>query len=326
MGHIIEPLVLGKRAGLSPFSMVAAASFWTLLWGPAGLLLAAPITMAIVVLGRYVPGLEFLSILLGDDPPLRPDQEFYQRILSGDALAAAAQIEASIEASPIAEAADQIVMPSLQLASADQRRGRLDSDQIDALRQTMCHVTELIADTQPAREAPRGSTQVLIVPARGMIDAAAACFVADIAQLTTSHVVTTSRSGSGLTAIADASVQARRSGSEASIDTFIIVTAGGIQRHHLPFVVRRALREFPQTRLLVLDWGSRDSQVAGFERQATVCGSVVDVLSRLECVSAADAVPDIVNHPRTSLTEPFRDGISKTAMTAAADSIETSGG
>ena len=66
VGHIIEPMVLGKGVGLSPLAMVAAASFWTLVWGPIGLLLAAPLTMCIVVLGQYIPRLEFMSVLLGD--------------------------------------------------------------------------------------------------------------------------------------------------------------------------------------------------------------------------------------------------------------------
>src|SRR5689334_4267008 len=64
MGQVLEPIFLGRRAGLSPFAMVLATSFWTLIWGPIGLVLAAPLTLIIVVLGRYVPDLEFLSVLL----------------------------------------------------------------------------------------------------------------------------------------------------------------------------------------------------------------------------------------------------------------------
>ena len=93
MGQVLEPLVLGRRAGLSPFAMVLSTSFWTLAWGPIGLVLAAPITLVLVVLGKYIPDLEFLTVLLGDEPPLSQQQDLYHRFLSGDVYAAMSQIE-----------------------------------------------------------------------------------------------------------------------------------------------------------------------------------------------------------------------------------------
>ena len=103
MGQVLEPLVLGRRAGLSPFAMVLSTSFWTLAWGPIGLVLAAPITLVLVVLGKYIPDLEFLTVLLGDEPPLSEHQDLYHRFLSGDAYGAMSQIEeATKESSPAA--------------------------------------------------------------------------------------------------------------------------------------------------------------------------------------------------------------------------------
>ena len=68
MGNVIEPVVQGQRTGLSPLAIVLSAAFWTLLWGPIGLLLAIPLTVVLVVLGRHVERLEFLHVLLGDTP------------------------------------------------------------------------------------------------------------------------------------------------------------------------------------------------------------------------------------------------------------------
>ena len=84
MSQAVEPLLYGHSTGLSPFSVVVAATFWTWLWGPIGLILYTPLTLCLVVLGRHVERLEFLDIILGDRPPLTPVESFYQRILAGD--------------------------------------------------------------------------------------------------------------------------------------------------------------------------------------------------------------------------------------------------
>ena len=84
MGQLIEPLVYGHSTGLTPVSVVIATIFWTWLWGPIGLILATPLTLCLVVLGRHVYGLEFLEVLLGDRPALSPAESFYQRMLAGD--------------------------------------------------------------------------------------------------------------------------------------------------------------------------------------------------------------------------------------------------
>ncbi|MEQ1672807.1 MAG: AI-2E family transporter, partial [Hyphomicrobium sp.] len=145
MGHVVEPHVLGRKAGISPFAMVASASFWTLIWGPVGLVLAAPLTMVIVVLGRYVHGLEYFSVLLGDEPPLRPEQEFYHRLLSGDSISAADAFELELSQQTPGGAADGLVLPALGLAALDHRTGRLDEDQIARIKATMDELREITA-------------------------------------------------------------------------------------------------------------------------------------------------------------------------------------
>ena len=128
MGQVLEPLVLGRRAGLSPFAMVLSTSFWTLAWGPIGLVLAAPITLVLVVLGKYIPDLEFLTVLLGDEPPLSQQQDLYHRFLSGDVYAAMSQIEELGDESSPEAVLDAVVFPALKLAARDRKRGRLDSE------------------------------------------------------------------------------------------------------------------------------------------------------------------------------------------------------
>ena len=119
MGQVLEPLVFGHSTGLSPIAVIAAATFWTWLWGPIGLLLAVPLTVCLVVLGRHVDRLEFLEVMLGDSPPLDPEETFYQRALAGDADALAEQAEKCLKEQSLAEFLDGVALPALRLAQAD---------------------------------------------------------------------------------------------------------------------------------------------------------------------------------------------------------------
>jgi hypothetical protein len=93
VSNIVEPLVYRGTTGLSSVALIAAATFWTWLWGPIGLLLSTPMTVCLVVLGRHVPRLRFLDILLGNEPVLTPTETFYQRLLANDPEEATEQAE-----------------------------------------------------------------------------------------------------------------------------------------------------------------------------------------------------------------------------------------
>ena len=148
MGHVIEPLLLGPKAGLSPFAMLASAAFWALVWGPIGLILAAPLTLTMIVVGRHVNGLKFMTVLLGDEPALSPEQQFYHRLLASDALGAAQQLEkASVDKSLI-EIGDGIVLPALHLAAADFDRHQFDREQAQSILDTSIETSRLF---EPAR-------------------------------------------------------------------------------------------------------------------------------------------------------------------------------
>ena len=82
--NIVEPLVYGRSAGLSPIAIILAALFWTWLWGPVGLLLATPLTVCVAVMGRYIPELGYLNVILGVEPVLTPQARFYQRLVAMD--------------------------------------------------------------------------------------------------------------------------------------------------------------------------------------------------------------------------------------------------
>ena len=144
-GQVLEPLIFGHSTGLSPVAIILSASFWTWLWGPVGLVLATPLTVCLVVIGRHVERLKFLDIMLGDRPPLTPPQLVYQRMLAGDPMEAAEQAHDHLKNASLEDYYDTILLKGLQLAEVDNRLGRLNEERLDRIVAT---VDELAADLE----------------------------------------------------------------------------------------------------------------------------------------------------------------------------------
>lgn len=292
MGQVVEPLVLGKSAGLSPFAMVIALSLWTLLWGPVGLILAVPITLTIVVLGRYVPGLEFMSVLLGDEDPLTADQRFYNRLLSKDASAAIAEIEDDNEESSLITLTDDVVLPALQLASSDYNLDRLDDKHLTDMRETMNLVSEAFADTgglQSMSAKTKHATSLIVIPARGPVDKMAADF---LATLLTSYTPYSARStsASGLTAVADAKSSLDKSDDKPAV---VIATTGSSDSAQLRLIVNRAAANFPQNPVFVAGLGQRGKAVTIEARDANFQGHWTSFRQLVERLRAPNAEVEI---------------------------------
>ncbi len=142
-GQVLEPLIFGHSSGLSPVAIIVSASFWTWLWGPVGLVLATPLTVCLVVVGRHVDRLQFLDIMLGDQPALSPPQLLYQRLLAGDPIEAAEQAREFLKTASLEDYYDSILTDGLALAAADSRLGHLNSERLDRITDT---VSELVDD------------------------------------------------------------------------------------------------------------------------------------------------------------------------------------
>jgi predicted PurR-regulated permease PerM len=142
-GQVLEPVIFGHSSGLSPVAIIVSASFWTWLWGPVGLVLATPLTICLVVVGRHVDRLQFLDIMLGDQPALTPSQLIYQRLLAGDPIEAAEQAREYLKTAPLENYYDSILTGGLGLAAADNRLGHLDAERLDRITAT---VRELVGD------------------------------------------------------------------------------------------------------------------------------------------------------------------------------------
>ena len=157
MGQVVEPMVYGHSTGLSPVSVVIAAIFWTWLWGPIGLLLATPLTLCLVVLGRHVDRLEFLDVMLGDRPALTPVESFYQRMLAGDPDEAHEQADQLLKERPLSSYYDEVALKGLKLAANDATRGVLNEVQVELIKDSICELVEDLGaqhkDVQPTGNA-----------------------------------------------------------------------------------------------------------------------------------------------------------------------------
>jgi len=142
VGNFLEPLIYGAHTGISSFAILFAAIFWTLIWGPIGLLLSTPLTVCLVVLGRHVPALSFLNIMLGDQPVLPPEAHYYQRLLASDQVEAKQVLEDYLKTNSLEDLYDSVLIPALALAEQDRHHDDLE----EITEQFICKSTKELLD------------------------------------------------------------------------------------------------------------------------------------------------------------------------------------
>ena len=152
--NVVEPLLFGHTTGVTPIALLVAAAFWTLLWGPIGLVLSTPLTLCLVVLGQHVPRLKFLALLLGDEPALAPHATYYQRLLARDPKEAQQVAVQHAAANGAERVYDDVLVPALVLARHDRRLGGLSAEDAEYVLQTTREIlTQLEAPTAAAEPA-----------------------------------------------------------------------------------------------------------------------------------------------------------------------------
>ena len=150
---VLETVLYAGAAGVSSVALLVAVAFWTWLWGPLGLLMATPLTVCLVVLGKHVPGLEFVGTLMADTPALAPEYGYYQRLLARDQSEAADLIERHIKTEPPGSVYDALLLPALNYAERDRLEQRLSPDEetavIEATRELLSDAAESIRRLRP---------------------------------------------------------------------------------------------------------------------------------------------------------------------------------
>lgn len=195
VSNFVEPVLYGAHTGISSLAILVAAVFWTTLWGPVGLILSTPLTVCLIVLGRYVPQLKFLEVVLGDEPVLTPAQRFYQRLLATDLEEARAIADAYLKDHSLESAYETIFIPALGLAEQDYQTDALD----DGARRFMFRSTRaliddlgnqaeeeaLVAETSAepkSRPLAKAEISIACIPARNGPDELVSMMVAQLLQ------------------------------------------------------------------------------------------------------------------------------------------------
>ncbi len=286
MGQAVEPMVYGRSTGLSPFSVIIAAIFWTWIWGPIGLILSTPLTLCLVVLGRHVEQLAFLDVMLGDRPALTPTENFYQRILAGDPDEVVEQAERFLAEHSLSAYYDEVALEGLQLAAADAKRGVMAPQQVEQINQVVKELVDDLADHSDVEPSPvkrdgstgeapghrvvgpdtspdqavavglrssewQGKLPVLCIAGRGPLDEAASSM---LAQLLEKHQI-------GVRTVAYETVSRTRIATLDMADVAMVCLSyldiSG-SPGYLRFLIRRIKQRFPATSVLVGIWPADD--------------------------------------------------------------------
>jgi predicted PurR-regulated permease PerM len=159
--NLMEPMLYGASTGMSTVAILVSAVFWTWLWGAIGLVLATPLTVCLVVIGKYVPQLQFLDILLGDEPVLEPPARVYQRLLALDQEEAAELAEAYLnETGSLDRVYDDVLLPALAMAEQDRHKGKIDDEREAFINQSMRDMVDELGDAARVLEEQRAGQDV----------------------------------------------------------------------------------------------------------------------------------------------------------------------
>jgi predicted PurR-regulated permease PerM len=254
-GQVAEPLVCGRSAGLSPVAVVVAASFWTWLWGPLGLLLSTPLTLCLVVLARHVDRLQFIDVMLGDRPALTPQQAAYQRMLTGDPMEAIEQARAFLKEGTVAEYYEKILLGALRLAQADAELGRLDDVRLENIFKAVSDIVEDLAehgnDSAPeAKAKARPSADGKVIPLTGAAFGKPVFCIPGLGRLDDCAVlvVADSLKRAGIDARVAGAATAIEDGEAASI---CICYLENVSKPRTDYAVRKLSRKTPSARIVI---------------------------------------------------------------------------
>jgi predicted PurR-regulated permease PerM len=302
--NAVEPWLYGASTGMSPVAIIAAAIFWTWLWGPIGLLLSTPLTVCLLVLGQHVPQLGFLNVLFGSDPVLTPAETLYQRMLVGDPDEATERAEDYLKEHTLAASTAKWRVAALAMAERDRTRGALDAERRGRLVESTMLLLKILADHEdgpPERPgegsdetAPPAPTAEQIAPPPGRVTTDRLVSAPARAATWTRRPRRCWRSswrGEGATTrtLPCDAIQATRIREVELGDPAVLVLSymNTESLAHARFLVRRLRRRVPKARIVVGLWTYGPEDMA---RRDPLTATGADHVA----TSLADAVEDIV--------------------------------
>jgi predicted PurR-regulated permease PerM len=255
-GLVAEPLVYGQSMGVSPAALLVAIIFWSWIWGAMGLVMAVPLTVCLVVLGKHVEQLQFLDVLLGESPALTVEIQFYQRLLARDQDEASEIVGERIQKGSLEEVCDQVVLPALIFVRRDLDEKQVTESEFSSIVQMIREIFEEhagnlhVPDAGPevvARRSPSSRLQIVACPARDIADLMALEILQRLldSSVCELHIVSLERLVSEMIAIVEAE--------QPSVVCIGALPPGGLARTRL--LCKRLRVRFPQLKILVGRWG-----------------------------------------------------------------------
>jgi predicted PurR-regulated permease PerM len=302
--NVIEPLLFSHSTGISQVALLVAAAFWTWLWGPIGLVMSTPLSVCLVVLGKYVPQLAFFDVLLGDEPVLSQHVSYYQRLLAKDEDEATELVEEELKLEPIDNIYDRLLLPALVLARSDQERGQLPNEDQAFIHHVTSDILETVTGPQQqihkiavegiaevqGIEPVRVQTVLVGCPARDEVDELALQMLKQLVETSGSQVeVLSSKMLSG-------EIVSRVAEHGARAVCIASVGPGGLAQTRL--MCKRLRGQFPQLTIAVGRWGQDENreqirqrlQEAGASRVAMSLVELRDFLLPLLRSEGAESV------------------------------------
>jgi predicted PurR-regulated permease PerM len=180
IANFVEPWLYGTRVGISSLALLVTAVFWTVLWGPAGLILSTPLTVCVVVLGRYFPQLSFFHTLLGDEQVLAPEAQIYQRLLAMDHTEAQAVVDQFLKGRPLVEFYDLVLVPALSMAEQDRHKGAIDAAREEFLFLSINEMVVELSEYRQADATDHSNHRIICLPAHDRADEITSAMLAQI--------------------------------------------------------------------------------------------------------------------------------------------------
>ena len=261
-GSVMEPWLYGQSAGVSQVALLIAVTFWAWLWGPVGLLMATPLTVCLIVLGKHLPALGFIVVLMGDRPVIEAKARYYQRLLARDQDEATDIVEAYVNTDGRESVYDTVLLPALYYAKQDRDRGLLSEGDAQFVGQATREILDVLAHDAPAPserdpgDHPGTDTRVRIVgcPARDEADVLALEMVRHLLD-PARYRMEVSRTGM-LVAEVLAWVDLHR---PALVCIGAVAPGGLSQARHL---CKRLRSQCPELKIVVGRWGLHDEKDA----------------------------------------------------------------
>lgn len=248
----VEPLTYGKTAGVSTVALLVAATFWSWIWGPMGLLLSVPLTVVLAVLGKNIPQFEALGILLSEEPALDPKDVFYQRLVAGDIDEASTLIEDQLHERPRIRVYDDLLIPTLSLAERDEMQGTLDRGEKELVWDNIKDLLDEHSPPETDEDVRDDRVRIVGCAAQNLADDLAL----EMLRYSSADEYEVICRGSELMASEKLADFAHRPPDAVLISS---VAPGGIT--HIRYLCKRIRQENPKLRIIVGRWGFEGDRV-----------------------------------------------------------------